>query len=477
MCIELVTICRTHKQKEDYPKDSSFTSHMSKFAVFPSATTNKSLNVSTSLCQCQKELYIRVRTLIWINYSSQELTPRTANALQQLHSGLYCTSTYKEHFRGFSVQNKYENRDIAVPIYTLLQRTATREQPLTLSYHGGNLRPDEVTRPKSTVMRDGGKADEQQQRGNVDCDIMPKGETFPQETCITTGEKDEHLSLEKKDEESVEDNAKKLRLLEDRKLEDEHEEEQNSEPSNEQNTGSESTVRDIELPSLVDSITHPGETFTTFTHLSQLPDHFRRIATKYTRNSFTPPWPCNVPYYLLQRHSLLPSSLTVLPTHFHKPKLRLNLNESSPPDAEGLRNINESFTIDGNGAEKEKENIESGTTMPRIRECFDGKILASVYERDLKHIQSTTKRSDSSPNTDFDEEYKLPSLSAMTGNAPQAFMVTASTGNCQTQLPIIETPRDDEDGKVPPLTTLLTPPGSRVPHRLRLRYRTEAHSR
>ena len=45
------------------------------------------------------------------------------------------------------------------------------------------------------------------------------------------------------------------------------------------------------------------------TDLSDLPVHFRRVTTKYTRNR-CPLFPCRVPYYLQRRHQLLPSAMT-----------------------------------------------------------------------------------------------------------------------------------------------------------------------
>ena len=48
------------------------------------------------------------------------------------------------------------------------------------------------------------------------------------------------------------------------------------------------------------------------TSLSELPSHFRRVTTKYTRNR-CPLLPCRVPHYLLRKHQLLPSVITKLP--------------------------------------------------------------------------------------------------------------------------------------------------------------------
>ena len=47
--------------------------------------------------------------------------------------------------------------------------------------------------------------------------------------------------------------------------------------------------------------------------LSELPSHFRRVTTKYTRNR-CPLLPCRVPHYLLRKHQLLPSVITSLPS-------------------------------------------------------------------------------------------------------------------------------------------------------------------
>lgn len=47
------------------------------------------------------------------------------------------------------------------------------------------------------------------------------------------------------------------------------------------------------------------------TDLSDLPTHFRRVTTKYTRNR-CPMFPCRVPFYLWRKRQLLPTALTSL---------------------------------------------------------------------------------------------------------------------------------------------------------------------
>ena len=63
------------------------------------------------------------------------------------------------------------------------------------------------------------------------------------------------------------------------------------------------------------SISHCTNTLPShviMTSLSELPSHFRRVTTKYTRNR-CPLLPCRVPHYLLRKHQLLPSIITKLP--------------------------------------------------------------------------------------------------------------------------------------------------------------------
>ena len=49
------------------------------------------------------------------------------------------------------------------------------------------------------------------------------------------------------------------------------------------------------------------------TNLSDLPTHFKRVTSKYTRNR-CPMLPCYVPYYLHRKHQLLPSTIVSLTT-------------------------------------------------------------------------------------------------------------------------------------------------------------------
>ena len=43
------------------------------------------------------------------NVTSQALTSRTAEALQQLHSALYCTTTYKDTYRNFFAKKEKDS--------------------------------------------------------------------------------------------------------------------------------------------------------------------------------------------------------------------------------------------------------------------------------------------------------------------------------------------------------------------------------
>lgn len=59
----------------------------------------------------------------------------------------------------------------------------------------------------------------------------------------------------------------------------------------------------------------PGEVVVS--HLPEMPEHFRRITSKYTRNRSST-WPCCIPHYLFRRPCLLSSTVTAqdLPSDF-----------------------------------------------------------------------------------------------------------------------------------------------------------------
>ena len=62
------------------------------------------------------------------------------------------------------------------------------------------------------------------------------------------------------------------------------------------------------------------------TDLSELPSHFRRVTTKYTRNRCHL-FPCRVPFYLWRKHHLLSSVLTSLPSKDKKDKEKNSYEE------------------------------------------------------------------------------------------------------------------------------------------------------
>ena len=69
--------------------------------------------------------------------------------------------------------------------------------------------------------------------------------------------------------------------------------------------------------------------------LSELPSHFRRVTTKYTRNRCQL-LPCRVPHYLLKKHQLLPSVITALPTrkksgHHQQQLSGMKTTKDAPP--------------------------------------------------------------------------------------------------------------------------------------------------
>ena len=80
------------------------------------------------------------------------------------------------------------------------------------------------------------------------------------------------------------------------------------------------------------------------TNLSDLPSHFRRVTTKYTRNH-CPLLPCRVPHYLLRKHQLLPSVITSLP----------NRNESRQTSATLTKDINHNRNESGENTTAAKD--------------------------------------------------------------------------------------------------------------------------
>ena len=220
------------------------------------------------------------------------------------------------------------------------------------------------------------------------------------------------------------------------------------------------------------------------THLKELPDHFGRITSKYTRNYRCSTWPCYIPYYLHHRHSLLPSSIAVLPPEFCRTR--------PPSVCKGKDRPGSSKTEIC--ADVASDDSETSST----------KIGSSA--NNTSKFQSALRFNHGSQNTMLpvnvpacsSKEQKLPSLThTQSGVCTQAQGVglhsnstthlhgqqsPTTTSYQDWRLPkIVNSGAPEGDGmecvEVPPLSHRLSPSGSRVPHRLGLRFKSEAHAR
>ncbi len=381
--------------------------------------------------------YTRCPILVFILLHTQELTPRTVHALNHLHSNLYCTSTYKEDFSVHAIQRRH------------VTETVSTDEELDTGETGRAVHTVET----ETEINDLGMAARATDTsGTTVSDSTAEGDVVEgtdlevaKETVPLLGE-DSELDTEGRSTDNTEDS--------------------------------------IESPSQWSS--YPGTGFTTFTHLPQLPDHFRRITTKYTRNRSSPPWPCCVPFYFLRHQSLLPSSITALPDNLF-PKPKPSLIETEVEGSTSLKRSSvlgfgeESGCIDVTARARAKTppgQISSGM-MPRIAESSRGRLVASLSSRKPQTTEGKYCEPES-PGGDC----KLPRLCGSCGEI-ESRAVEAKGYEVQLQ-PHKELDRGDvtptssvtnETGEIPTLSSLVMPSGSRVPHRLGLRYKTEAHAR
>ena len=173
-----------------------------------------------------------------------------ASALKDVQSSLYGTSSY--------------NTDFTSVMKAISERRRSSLPPIT---HYGMARP-EMEREASS--KEGGEEESVQDGGEED------GETDVDESECHTHSERGHTHLEQ---------------------------ERNRVDSIDGNTANHGHM--ICIPNCVTSL--PDHVI--ITDLSDLPVHFRRVTTKYTRNR-CPLFPCRVPYYLQRRHQLLPSAMT-----------------------------------------------------------------------------------------------------------------------------------------------------------------------
>ena len=101
------------------------------------------------------------------------------------------------------------------------------------------------------------------------------------------------------------------------------------------------------------------------TSLSELPSHFRRVTTKYTRYR-CPLFPCRVPHYLVRKHQLLPSVITTLPLRMKSgPQLPAMTTDGSllPAKDLAMRIYRPSVSDSGDTSATSKDRQMSSTTI------------------------------------------------------------------------------------------------------------------
>lgn len=227
---------------------------------------------------------------------------------------------------------------------------------------------------------------------------------------------------------------------------------------------------------------HDPTSYVRVTHLKELPDHFGRITSKYTRNYRCSTWPCYIPYYLHHRHSLLPSSISVLPPEYlrarspsvckGKDRPGSSKSETCADVAEDGETSSTKVSSSANNAGKTPSALKfgHGSTLPvnvPISSIKEQRLPSLTHtqsgfctqaQRTGLHSNSTVHLSgEQPPTTTSNQQWKLPKIVNCGG--------TSLDGD------------DVECVEVPPLSNLLSPSGSRVPHRLGLRFKSEAHAR
>ena len=184
------------------------------------------------------------------------------------------------------------------------------------------------------------------------------------------------------------------------------------------------------------------------THLPELPAQFRKICPKYTcLRSLT--WSASVPAYFFRRHQLLPSSIAVLPKGF-----RMSLEADEPEGDQPCSGV--SATSDEDIAADD----ETGK-MPAFQNNGQTNYLVSTGK--YFHSLETSKAGGECSRT-----FQLPSVTVMDAS-PHCYGRSGAKTALQSH-------RCSKEGTAP-LSCLLTPSGSRIPHRLGLRFKAQAHAR
>ena len=198
----------------------------------------------------------------------------TASALKNVCASLYGTSSYNNDFTSTlinSTELSHQNHQ-----HALIQRQTTDSLDI-LTLHKGNIQP-----PKNEEYRCG------------KCEFCTEGS---------------HLQIQKEeryeDQDGLDDSCSSC---------DSSGEEEESCSDDPQHTSPASHITStthghmISIPPCSNVL----PSHVTVTSLSELPSHFRRVTTKYTRNR-CPLFPCHVPHYLLRKHQLLPSIMAAIP--------------------------------------------------------------------------------------------------------------------------------------------------------------------
>ena len=194
------------------------------------------------------------------------------------------------------------------------------------------------------------------------------------------------------------------------------------------------------------------------TQRQAMPEHFQRNSAKYTSNRL-PNWPCYVPYYLFSKHSLLADN--VAPGAF----------KSVQDGARGEKSGDCRRRCSGESSE-----AEAGLKIPYLTEAEQRRLLqvAGTADQAKSKMQAVTHL------------VKLPTLvvdhGASTFNSGSgAHLSEEDGGDGACREAEEEGAWHEEEGagheEVSPLASLLTPLGSRVPHRIGLHFKATAHQR
>ncbi|CAI8032089.1 hypothetical protein GBAR_LOCUS18170 [Geodia barretti] len=293
-----------HRQLCEYPGNHTYTSHRSKFVVFPLADQSTSSKLSP-------------------------LTRGTTEVLQQIHHHQFCTTTYQQTYT-----NPWTRR-----LAELHSNPTSRAEISSGVTDEGDKNKGE--RFKECCEVKNGKNDpklcleegSEQRSQDVStgesyldiCKVKPGG-------VVEAGERN-HDDGGSWDKEVA---VKKRVHWQDKEGENEGEGESSRDESPEQAERGEEEVQEKEVEAErgsegMEDTCHTEKELTTgkelldeeekerqkesvATSLPQLPIHFRRVSSKYCRNQLSPIWPCSIPYYLTRPHSMLHQSPIPRPT-------------------------------------------------------------------------------------------------------------------------------------------------------------------